>query len=106
MQYREELVTPQVTISGSEEVFQHLVRFLWFDYSSLNESTGLATAARIACQLTVNKAINNAASPATTNIHHSIVVRKAKSFNQVFMPHHATGDAKIGRASGRERVGQ
>src|SRR5690606_21758398 len=63
------------------------------DYSSRKLSTGLATAALIACQLTVNKAINNAASPATANIHHSIVVRKANSFNHVFIPHHAIGDA-------------
>jgi len=37
--------------------------------------TGLATAAFIACTLTVTKAITRAASPATKNIHHDICTR-------------------------------
>lgn len=44
-------------------------------HSFLNDSTGLATAARIACQLTVANAITTAANPARANIHHSTSIR-------------------------------
>ena len=43
-------------------------------HSSLKLSTGLATAARIACQLTVSSAIPTAAATATANIHHWIAM--------------------------------
>src|SRR5690606_10567721 len=63
------------------------------NHSSRKLSTGLASAARMACQLTVSTAISNAAEPATTNTHHWMSIRKAKSANHLFIPHPAMGDA-------------
>jgi len=47
-------------------------------HSFRSDSTGSATAARIACQLTVSKAITTAANPATANIHDWISILYAK----------------------------
>src|SRR5690242_7959558 len=52
-------------------------------------------AALIAWKLTVINAISNAAKPETTNTHHSILIRYAKSCSHVFITYHATGTAMI-----------
>lgn len=44
-------------------------------HSSLKLSTGLATAARTACQLTVSRAMATADKPVSTNTHHSTSMR-------------------------------
>ena len=63
------------------------------NYSSLRAFTGLATAARKLCQLTVNKAMVKAVSPAKTNIHQLMVVRYAKPSSHFPMAYHEMGTA-------------
>src|ERR1051325_5655417 len=64
-------------------------------HSVLNDFTGFAIAALIAWKLIVENAINTATNPANPNIHHTILVRYAKSCNHLFIPNHATGTAMI-----------
>ena len=52
-------------------------------------------AARIACELTVIKAIKTARAPASTNIHHCISIRYAKFSNHLCIIHQARGEAMI-----------
>src|SRR5690606_36057119 len=62
-------------------------------YSSRKLSTGLAPAARNACQLTVANAIATAVRAATANTHHSTLTWYAKSFSQRCINHQAAGKA-------------
>ncbi len=63
------------------------------NYSSRKLSTGFATAARMACQLTVSNAMTTATTPANANIHHWISIRYTKSSSHLFIAHQATGEA-------------
>src|SRR5579862_3241727 len=63
------------------------------DYSTLRLLMGLARAARVVLKMVVASAISSADRPTTTNIHHEIVVRYAKSCSHRFIIHQATGDA-------------
>ena len=51
-------------------------------HSYLSDSTGLVIAALIACELTVNKAMNNANPPANKNTEKPIFIRNANVCNQ------------------------
>ena len=51
------------------EYMNDLLRPFFLFYSYRRLSTGFAVAARIACQLTVSKAIVSARPPASANIH-------------------------------------
>ena len=46
-----------------------------FDYSYRRESTGLAVAARMICQLTVNRDTARTVAPVRTNVHQPILIR-------------------------------
>src|SRR5260221_8943666 len=61
-------------------------------YSVLNDFTGFAIAARIACTLTVNNVSNITNAPAITNTHHCIWTRYSKSFSQLFINHQPKGN--------------
>jgi hypothetical protein len=62
-------------------------------YSVRNDFTGLANAAFIAWKLTVSNAIVNAANIAIPNTHQLMLTLYGKSFNQLFIAHHAMGKA-------------
>src|SRR5437868_13221747 len=64
-----------------------------FVHSLLSDFTGFATEARIACKLTVNKAMSTATEPAITNIHQLILILYAYSPNHSCIAYHATGVA-------------
>ena len=75
---RMSLVSKYAPPGNFEIVLYHDNIFILFSmllHSVLNDFTGLAIAALIAWKLTVNKAINNAAIPATTNTHQPISTR-------------------------------
>ena len=55
--------------------------------------TGFITAARIACELTVSKAITKVTKPAIPNIHQLTGVRYAKLSSHLFIAHQETGVA-------------
>src|SRR6185503_1027119 len=67
---------------------------LTIHYSVRSDFTGLAIAAFNALRPTVANATNKANAPAMTNTHQYIFVRYAKSFNQLFIIHQATGIAR------------
>ena len=62
-------------------------------YSDFKLFAGLATAALIAFELIVSKAMINANNPAPAKTHQLIAIRYAKSCNHLFMAYHATGKA-------------
>ena len=63
------------------------------NHSVLKLLTGFALAAFIAWKLIVAKAITTASNPAAKNIHQLILIRYAKSFNQLCIMYDATGVA-------------
>jgi hypothetical protein len=89
---------PKLSFTNLTSPFTHFhpstfATLIFWAYSDRRLFTGFITAARIACELTVSKAITMVTKPAIPNIHQLTGVRYAKLSSHLFMAHQETGVA-------------